>query len=81
MITKKTVVTCPEGLHARPAAAFLKTAKRFPCSVYINYKGKTISAKSMVAIMSAGISCGEEVELVCDGAQEEDAIEALSRTL
>lgn len=66
------------GLHARPAAQFVKLAKQFKSSITVTSKGKTVSAKSLVLLLSLAISKGSEFELSAEGEDEQAAIIALS---
>ncbi len=77
MVQITVTIKNPTGLHARPAASFLKVVKQFSCRTTLIRGGETINAKSMIALMSAGIECGQEVTIVCDGEQEQEALEAL----
>jgi phosphocarrier protein len=65
------------GLHARPAAQFVKTAKQFKSAITISHKGKTVNAKSLVLLLSLAIPKDAEVELAVDGEDEQQAIEAI----
>ena len=77
MVTRTVQIRNPMGLHARPAAVLLKEAKRFPCAVTLAIAGKTISVRSILALLSAEITCGSTVEIRCDGEREEEALDAL----
>lgn len=63
-----------EGLHARPAAEFVKLASTFDASVTIN----GVDAKSLLRIMSLGLTAGSQVEITARGAQADDALAALT---
>lgn len=65
------------GLHARPASLFVKTAKKFKADIFINFSGKTISAKSIISVLSAGINSGSQIEITAEGPDEKEAIESL----
>lgn len=69
------------GIHARPAGILVKEAASFPCSVTIEKGGKEVDAKRILGLMSLGVKCGEEITLKCDGEDEDQAIEALSKLL
>lgn len=74
-MTKQTVtVTDAEGLHLRPAGLLSKIARNFTCETTIIYNGIEINAKKMMAIMSAGITAGAEIEIACDGENEAVAL-------
>lgn len=66
------------GLHARPAAEFNKLANSYPCEVFLKLNGKEINAKSIIGIMSLGVSMNDEVTVMTDGADEEASAIALA---
>lgn len=74
-------ITDPEGIHARPAGAFVKEAAQFPCSVTISKDGKEVDAKRILGVMGLGVKCGMEIVLKTDGEKEEEAMEHLSTFL
>lgn len=79
MVSEKLVVLNEEGLHMRPAGALAKAAGSFKnCNITVVYNGKRTNAKSVMAIMTAGINCGAEVELECDGENEQQALDDLA---
>ena len=65
------------GLHARPAGMFVKKAAEFKSTVEVRAKGKTVNAKSIMGIMSLGLSQGEEIAVVANGEDEAAAVAAL----
>lgn len=81
MISQKVVVINPTGLHARPAAQFVTEAKKFKSDLKINKNNKRINGKSIIQIMSAGISAGTEIFLEADGPDEEAAVKVLSELI
>jgi phosphotransferase system HPr (HPr) family protein len=81
MVQKQVTVQLAQGLHARPATEFVKTASSFPCKVRIEKNGKSVDGKSILGIMSLAVANGQEVVLETDGPQEEEAIEVLARLL
>lgn len=68
----------PQGLHARPAANFVRAANAFESDIRIMHKGKTVNAKSMIEMMLAAISQGEIITMVAEGPDESEAIRALA---
>ena len=74
MKTEKVVLENETGLHARPASELAKLASKFKCNVKINANGKTIDAKSILSIMSAGVKAKTEIEIECDGEDEKKAL-------
>jgi phosphotransferase system HPr (HPr) family protein len=78
---KKIVVQLSQGLHARPAAAFVKIAASFSSEIKLLKKEKVINGKSIMGIMAAAIAKGEEVTLIADGVDEKEAVAALEKVL
>lgn len=68
------------GLHARPAAMFVSTAKRFSSEVTIRKDDKHANGKSMMGVLSIAASKGDTLEIVAEGQDELEAIGAI-RTL
>ncbi|GAC1472871.1 MAG: hypothetical protein PVSMB5_23200 [Ktedonobacteraceae bacterium] len=73
----KVVVRHEAGLHARPASQFVKLAKQFDSDIKLTNNGKTVSAKSMVLIMTLAVQPNTEIELTANGTDEQEAITAL----
>ena len=66
-----------QGLHARPASIFVKTAGKFKSNVSIIHGNEVANAKSIINIMSLGLKKGEEIKITAEGIDEKEAIEAL----
>lgn len=77
MVKESIVIENETGLHARPATEISKIAMKYPCDVNIIVNGKKINAKSPLMIMAAGIKAKTELEISCDGEEEEKALEEL----
>ena len=75
---KKLTVINETGLHARPAGMFVKGASEFKATVEIEANGKKVNAKSIMGVMSLGLSKGTEFTLIANGEDEEAAIAKLS---
>ena len=69
MVSQKVTINNPQGLHMRPAGVFAKGMAKFDSDVTINFNGKATNGK-----IGACIKCGSEVEIQCDGPDEEDAL-------
>ncbi|MEA5053309.1 MAG: HPr family phosphocarrier protein, partial [Propionicimonas sp.] len=65
------------GLHARPAAEFVKCANSYRCTIDIRCDGRVASAKSIIALMALGADHGKTVEIIADGEDEAAAVKAL----
>lgn len=77
MIKKEISVQNKTGLHARPASEFVKKASLFKSSIFIEFDGRSINAKSIVGILSAGIGYGSKLVLTAEGEDAEAAIDEL----
>ncbi len=70
-------ITNPHGLHARPSANLVKTAKEFESEIWVanlDGDGKTVNAKSLMKIVSLGVKSGHRLQFVAKGADAEEAI-------
>jgi phosphotransferase system HPr (HPr) family protein len=77
------VVDNPSGLHARPAALFVRTAARFRSSVRVRNvtrDGTLVDAKSILGVLGLGVARGHRIELSAEGDDAPEALDAL-RTL
>ena len=81
MVSKKITIKNAEGLHARPATEIAKSATKYTSSIQIDVNGNKYNAKSVLNIMSAGIKNSTEITVICDGVDEEKALEGLVETL
>lgn len=66
-----------QGLHARPASIFVKTASKFKSTVSIVHGNEVANAKSIINIMSLGLKKGEEIKIIAEGTDEKEVMEAL----
>lgn len=74
-------IAIPTGLHARPAAQFVRLAAAFASQAKISARGRSADAKSMLAVLSLGVAGGTEVVLAVDGPDEQDCSAALAAFL
>lgn len=81
MIIRQVMVTNKSGLHARPAAMFVTLASRFQSSVFVEKDGFSVNGKSIISVLSAGISKGTKINLIIEGDDEEIAERALVNLL
>ncbi len=78
MFERETTVGPEEGLHARPAARFVQTAKQFSSRITVSNDDREANAKSSMKIMSLGAKKGEKVVIRAEGDDAEEAVEALA---
>ena len=78
MVSKKVQINNPTGLHLRPAWIFCEEAMKFPCHVTFHYGDSgTANAKSVLSVLGACVKAGDYIELVCDGEDEQKALDIL----
>lgn len=81
MITKEIVINIPNGLDARPVALLVQVASQYECSIHVASNEKKVNAKSIMGMMSMGISTGETVTVSAEGPDEKEAIENIEKYL
>ncbi len=81
MLTKKILIKIPTGLEARPVALLVQVASQYESSIYVECDEKKVNAKSIMGMMSLGLSAGEEVTVSADGPDEEVAMENIEKYL
>jgi phosphocarrier protein len=78
VVSQKITIKNPTGLHLRPAGILCKEAMKFKCHVTFQYdRGNTANAKSVLSVLGACVKSGDEIELVCDGEDEEEALRTM----
>lgn len=77
MIKEKVTIKNETGLHARPASELVKLASKFKSNINIVSGEKNANAKSILAIMSLGVKVNTEIEVQCDGEDEEIALKQI----
>jgi phosphocarrier protein len=73
-LTKEFLVINKLGLHARPAALFVRLANRFTCHIYVEKDGERVNGKSIMGLMMLAAGPGSKVRIEAEG---EDAAKAL----
>jgi phosphocarrier protein HPr len=77
MTSQKVVVMNTSGLHARPAALFVKSATSFKSDITVAKDGKSGNAKSLLSLLALGIQRGHEIAIGAAGEDEAAAVAAL----
>lgn len=78
MVEKEVTIVPEEGLHARPAAQFVKTAKSYSSDIKVLKDGKAANAKSSLSLMSLGAAQGDKLLIQAEGEDEAAAADALA---
>lgn len=81
MIKKNMTINIATGLEARPVAILVQEASKFDSSVYIESGNKKVNAKSIMGMMTLGLVASEDVTVVAEGPDEEEAIAEIERYL
>jgi phosphocarrier protein HPr len=76
-LTKELTIVNKLGIHARPAAMFVKTANRFACDVFVEKDGEKINGKSIMGLMMLAAGPGSKITLHIKGADAPNAIAEL----
>ncbi|HQS00934.1 MULTISPECIES: HPr family phosphocarrier protein [unclassified Polaromonas] len=77
MIKTSTTINNKLGLHARASAKLTKLAGSFPCEIWIAKGERRVNAKSIMGVMMLAAGIGSTVDIETDGADEQQAMEAL----
>lgn len=77
MVSRKVVIKNPTGLHLRPAGILCKEAMQFHALITFKFRDSTANAKSVLSVLGACVKCGDEIELICEGEDENEALEFL----
>ena len=81
MFSKKIIVRCESGLHNKQATYFIHKANEFKSSIWIEVEERRINAKSLLGVLSMGITKGTRISLIAEGPDEEEAVNALTEML
>jgi phosphocarrier protein len=77
MYIKQATVNNQVGLHARPATFFIQKANEFKSTIWVEKDEQRVNAKSLLGVLSLGIIKGSTIDLIADGTDEKDAVDAL----
>lgn len=81
---EKFIVTHSAGLHARPAALFVKTCSSFPCEIKVQNvttQSIVVNAKSVLSVLILGVDAGHEILVTATGEQEKEALAAIKKLI
>ena len=78
MTTKNIEIQNEVGLHARPATYFIQKANSFRSSIWVENSDRRANAKSLLGVLSLGISGGTDITIIADGSDETGAVDALT---
>ena len=77
MVTQEVTINNEVGLHARPATFFIQKANEFKSGIWVEKDERRVNAKSLLGVLSLGIVGGTTIKIIADGADEQEAVDAL----
>jgi len=78
MYTQEIIVNNEVGLHARPATFFIQKANEFKSGIWVENDDRRVNAKSLLGVLSLGVTKGTGITLIADGSDEKAAVAALA---
>ncbi len=81
MIERQVKVRGEVGLHARPAATFVRTAQRFSSRITVTNltrQGEPVDAKSLLQLLKIAVAKDHEIRIVAEGEDEQQAVDTLA---
>lgn len=77
MVSKKVKIKNPTGLHLRPAGILCNEAVKYKSKVYFKYGDNEANVKSVLSVLGSCIKFGTELEFICEGVDEKEALAAM----
>ena len=77
MVSQKITVKNMTGFHLRPAGILCKIAMNYKSKVQFQFNSVTANAKSVLSVLGACVKQGDEIELICEGEDEGEALAAM----
>ena len=78
MVSQKVKVNNLIGLHLRPAGKLCNEAMKYQSQITFAYGGGMANAKSVLSVLGACVKCGDEIEIFCEGPDEQKALDNLA---
>ena len=80
-VQKQVTIVNRLGMHARPAAMFVRIASRYRCEIWVEKEGEQINGKSIMGLMMLAAGQGSKLTIRCQGADADRAIEELEQLI
>ena len=77
MVSQKVTIQNPTGLHLRPAGILCKEAMKYQSRITFKFKEHVFNAQSVLSVLGAGVKNGYELEFICEGEDEKEALNAI----
>lgn len=81
MVTYRVVVNDPLGLHLRPAGKLCEVSLKYKSKVQLRNGDHVANAKSVLSVLAARVQQGDEIEIICDGTDEDEVLNELVNML
>jgi len=78
---RKVSVVNELGMHARPAALFVKAASKFESVIQVGKDGSPVNGKSIMGVLTLAAECGAQLTLTAEGPDAEEAVDALANLI
>jgi phosphocarrier protein len=73
-VVKELTIQNKLGLHARPAAMFVRIANRFTCDLWVEKDQEEVNGKSIMGLMMLAAGCGSKLKVSAEGEKAEEAL-------
>lgn len=80
-VEKEVTIVNRLGMHARPAAMFVRAASRFSCEIWVEKEGEQINGKSIMGLMMLAAGQGSKLKIRCDGPDSAEALKELEQLI
>ena len=77
MISRNITIQNNVGLHARPATFFIQKANSYKSSIWVEKDDRRVNAKSLLGVLSLGVTQGMQITVIADGQDEVEALNGL----
>ncbi|MDF2883607.1 MAG: Phosphotransferase system, phosphocarrier protein HPr [Clostridiaceae bacterium] len=81
MVSKEVIVKSSTGLHARPATLLVKKASSFKSDVSVEFNGKKANVKSLIGVLSLGVTKDSKIKVIASGDDEALAAEEIVKLI
>lgn len=77
MVKQNVRVEISPGIHFRPAGKLTEQAMKYKSAIIAKTDNCEANVKSFLNLLAAGIKCGDEIEIICEGEDEQEALDAM----
>lgn len=81
VLKTKVTVKNKTGIHTQPAGVLVKAARKYQCNIILAHQDHLINMKGILELVAANIKGDTEVEIICDGIDEQDALNEIKSLL